>query len=199
MTKQTFLERLSKGLHGLPQNDINERISFYSEMIDDQIEEGISEEEAIDGIGNVEDIITQTKKDYPATKIVEEKVAKKKKLNGWEITLLALGSPLWLALLIATVAVLISIYAALWSIIISLWSVFVSLIGCTVGGVASSVFAIIRGYGTSAMAIIGLAIICAGLSIFLFFGCREATKGILTLTKKTALWVKNRFRKKEEA
>ena len=47
MRKQEFLTELRKGLSGLPQDDIEERLSFYSEMIDDQIEEGLAEEEAV--------------------------------------------------------------------------------------------------------------------------------------------------------
>ena len=47
MNKQEFLSQLRKGLAGLPQNDIEERLAFYGEMIDDRIEEGLSEEEAV--------------------------------------------------------------------------------------------------------------------------------------------------------
>ena len=44
MNKQEFLAGLRKGLSGLPQEDIEERLLFYSEMIDDRIEEGMEEE-----------------------------------------------------------------------------------------------------------------------------------------------------------
>ena len=47
MNKEEFLNSLRKRLKGLPNNEIEERISFYSEMIDDRVEEGMSEEEAI--------------------------------------------------------------------------------------------------------------------------------------------------------
>ena len=40
---ETFLDELRKGLSGLPEEDIQERLSFYSEMIDDGMEEGLSE------------------------------------------------------------------------------------------------------------------------------------------------------------
>ena len=51
MNKQEFLSGLRKGLCGLPQDDIEERLSFYGEMIDGRIEEGLSEEEAVSEIG----------------------------------------------------------------------------------------------------------------------------------------------------
>ena len=58
MNKQEFVERLRKGLSGLPQDDIEERLTFYSEMIDDRMEEGLSEEEAVGEIGSVDDAVT---------------------------------------------------------------------------------------------------------------------------------------------
>ena len=41
MNKQAFLSALRKGLTGLPKDDIEHSIEFYSEMLDDRIEEGI--------------------------------------------------------------------------------------------------------------------------------------------------------------
>ena len=35
MNKQEYLERLRRGLSELPIEDVEERIGFYSEMIDD--------------------------------------------------------------------------------------------------------------------------------------------------------------------
>ena len=37
MSKQEFLVQLRKGLSGFPQDDIEEHVTFYSEMIDDMI------------------------------------------------------------------------------------------------------------------------------------------------------------------
>ena len=44
MLKQDFLNALSERLRGLPKQDIAERLAFYSELIDDCVEEGTSEE-----------------------------------------------------------------------------------------------------------------------------------------------------------
>ena len=59
MSKQEFLTELQKGLAGLPKDDIEERLAFYSEMIEDRIEEGSTEEAVLDEIGNVEEIVSQ--------------------------------------------------------------------------------------------------------------------------------------------
>ena len=46
MTKQEYLSALRNKLKGLPSIEVEEKVEFYSEMIDDyMIEGGISEEE----------------------------------------------------------------------------------------------------------------------------------------------------------
>lgn len=199
MSKQEFLAQLRKGLSGLPQEDIEERLTFYSEMIEDQMEDGVSEEEAVSTIGSVQEIVAQIVADIPLTKIVKERIKPKRRLNAGEIVLLALGSPIWLSLGIAAFAVIFSIYISLWAVIISLWAVFVSLAACSIGGVMACVIFTVGGNGASGVAMLAAGIVCAGLAIFMFYGCKAATKGTLILTKKMAIWIKNCFIKKEVA
>lgn len=199
MNKIEFIENLRSGLSGLPQDEIDERLSFYGEMIDDRIEDGLSEEDAVSQIGPVEEIVSQTVADIPLAKLVKEKVKPKHKLRVWEIVLLAVGSPIWLSLLIAAIAAVISLYVSLWSVIISLWAVFGSIVGSSAGSIAAGVIFICTGHGIPGVATIGAALVLAGLSIFMFFGCKAATTGIIILTKKIALGIKGCFIKKEEA
>lgn len=42
MLKEEFLAQLRGGLAGLPQEDLEERLAFYSELLDDRMEEGLS-------------------------------------------------------------------------------------------------------------------------------------------------------------
>ena len=199
MSKTEFLAQLRKGLSGLPQSDIEERVMFYGEMIEDRMEEGLSEEEAVSAVGSVDEIVVQVVAETPLAKIAKERIRPKRRLNAGEIVLLALGSPIWLSLAVAAAVVILSLYVSLWSVIISLWAVFASLAACSVGGVlACTVFAI-GGNIASGVAMLAAGIVCAGLSIFMFYGCKAATKGTLILTKKIAIWIKNCFIKKEEA
>ena len=199
MSKQEFLERLQEALSGLPQEDITERVNFYSEMIDDRMEDGLSEEAAVAEIGAVEEIKTQIVSEVPLPKIVKEKIKQKQHLRAWEIVLLVLGSPIWLSLLIAAFAIILSLYIVVWSLIISLWAVEVSFIVSAFAAVAGGIYFAFRGEGMLGVALISAGIVLAGLSVFLFFGCREASRGILVLTKKIALGLKSMFigRRKE--
>lgn len=199
MNKQEFIANLQAKLCGLPKQEVEERLNFYSEIIDDRMEDGLSEEEVVLELGSLDVIAEQIIADIPLTKIAKERIKPKRCLKAWEIILLALGSPIWISLAIATFAVILSLYAALWSVIVSLWAVFGSLIACAVVGVAESIIFICQGNALSGVAMFGAGIVCTGLAIFLFFGCKSATKGTLLLTKRMALVIKKCFVKKEEA
>ena len=199
MSKQEFFQSLRKGLSGSPQDDIEERITFYGEMIEDRIEEGLSEEEAVSAIGSVSQIVTQVVAETPFAKIAKERIRPKRRLGQGEILLLVLGSPIWLSVGLAAFAVIFSLYISLWAVIICLWTVFASLIGCFIGGVLACVIFTVGSNIPSGVAILAAGIVCAGLSIFMFYGCKAATSGTLILTRKIAIWIKNCFRGKGAA
>jgi uncharacterized membrane protein len=73
MKKEEFLSTLKKKLSSLPKQELEERLNFYSEMIDDRVEEGRTEEEAILDIGSIDDISAQIIAEIPLKKIVKEK------------------------------------------------------------------------------------------------------------------------------
>lgn len=198
MNKQEFLGQLSKELLGLPQDEIYEQLEFYSEMIEDRKEEGLSEEEAIAAVGTAQEIVTQVVNETPFVKIAKEGIRPKRMLNVGEILLLALGSPIWLSLAVVAFAVILSLYISLWSLIVSLWLVFVSLAACSVGGMITCIIFALSGRIATGIAMLAAGIVCAGLSIFMFYGCKEATKGIVVLTKKIAHFIKKSFIKKGE-
>lgn len=194
MTKQEFLMRLRKGLSGLPQEEVEERLSYYEEMAEDRMEDGLSEEEAIAQIGNPEDIARQIIADTPLPKLVKEKIKPKKGIKGWELALLLLGSPIWLSVLIAIAATVFAVYAALWAVIVALWAVEVGLCGGVIGGLASGIWFIYTGGSTlTGLVVAGVAIACAGLAIFMFFGYKAVTKGMLVLTAKLSGRLKRRI------
>ena len=199
MDKKEFLHKLQKGLSGLPKDDIQERLNFYSEMIDDSVEEGLTEEDAISRIGSVDNIIQQIIDETPLSTLAKQRIKPKKELSAVEITLLVLGCPIWLSLLISFFAVVLSLYVSLWAVVISLWSVFAafvaSALGVLIGGVA---FGII-GYRTTCAAMIAACFVCSGLAILSFLGCKALTKGAALLTRGVVLWTKNRLMRKEAA
>ena len=111
MTKKEFLEALKRRLRAVPQAELRERLGFYSEIIDDKMEEGLTEGEAVADVGNVDEIAEQILKE------VEIPVkGDKAPASPWQIILLIIGSPVWLP-------ILLSVYAVIWSVVITLWAV----------------------------------------------------------------------------
>ena len=169
MNKSEFLNALSDRLSGLPEREKEERLNFFIEMIDDRIEEGISEEAAVAELGGLDDIVSQILSEIPISSLVKEKVKKRRRFRTWEIVLLAIGSPLWLVLLIAAFVVLLSVYVVIWAADVSLWAIFGALVGFAVGGIAVGILFAACGHALSGIALIGASIACAGLYIFIFF------------------------------
>ena len=189
MNKMQFLLELDKMLSQLSETEKVDWLRFYSEIIEDRMEEGLSEEEAVAAIGTVRDIAAQITTDQPA--------GTAKKRNPWMVLLLILGSPIWIAILASLFAVVLTLYISLWVIVISLWAVFASLAACGLAGVAGGIGFACGGQVLPGIALSGAGLVCAGLAILLFFGCRAATKGTAILGKKIFILIKKCFRKKE--
>lgn len=198
MNKQEFLGALKKRLSGLPKNEIEERLAFYGEMIDDRTEDGRTEEEAVAEIGGADEIAAQIIADIPLTRLDERENQAETAAETWEIVLIVLGSPIWLSLAIAAAAVFFSdVYRALLAD------------RCAVVGIrfadcrgncrrAACIVTFAHGNAASGLAVLSGGLILAGLCIFTGYGCKAATANIFVLTKKFALSAKKCFIKKEE-
>ena len=198
MKKNEFIIQLIYGLSSLPQSELEDRVAFYSEMIDDRMEEGLSEEDAVADIGSVDSVVNQIIAETPLTSIIKERIKRRKKPGAWGITLIAVGSPIWISLIVAAFAVVISVYASIWAVVVSLWASFAAMLGSSVGGVLGGMLFVGLGKTTAGFGLIGAALVCGGLSILTFYGCKHITVAMAWLTKKIALFIKKCFTKKEK-
>ena len=196
MTKKEFLFELVMGISDLPNAIVDEYVSFYSEIIDDRIEDGLSEEEAVAEIGEPQKIIKQVLADVPLGVLVKAKIKPKRRLSALEIVLIALGFPVWFPRLIVAISVVFSLYVVIWSIIVSFWAAFVSIAASAIGGIIAGVVFLVTSNVYTSVAMLGAGIFLIGISIFAFFGCKYATKGIILLTKKLVVSIKGLFIKR---
>ncbi len=196
MCKRDFLDALRAKLSRLPKQEIDGRLNFYEEMIDDLIEEGYSEEAAVAKIGNVEDVFVQIIADVSLTKIAKERLKPKRRFKAWEIILLLLGSPIWISLIVAACAVGLSFYVSFWATVLSVWCAFFAIAVCAPVGVIVAVVYAVIGDGYAGIAVFSLALVCVGVSVFLFFACKAAAKGGLRLLGEILLGIKKLFMKK---
>lgn len=196
MNKQEFLAALRYALQGLPREDIEKTADYYSEMIDDRVEDGLSEEEAVAAVGSVDDIVRQTASEIPLPTLMQRKLRPKRSLAGWEIALLILGAPVWLPLLIAAGAVVLSVLIVLWAVVISLYAVALSLAVAGIGAVVA-VF-LPAGSGVSPLLGIGAGLLLAGLGILLFVAMISASKALVRGFKGAVLSAKTNMIRKGE-
>lgn len=189
MKKSDFLRVLKSKLSHLSKAEVDERLNFYSEMIDDRMESGLSEKEAVEAIGSANEIAHQISEELRCANkdAKSEKRNEKRRTPPLLIILLILGSPVWLSLLIAAAAVVLSIIVVLWSVIISLWAVFGSLVGAGVGIILAGIYVIINVKAITGIAFICTGFVCLGLSILLFYASKAATVGAANLTKNIVL------------
>ena len=196
MTKIQFMLALNEKLSALPKNEIEERLTFYSEMIDDRIEEGMSEEEAVAAIGDTDEI---AKGIMAESSQVKPEGKTKRRLSGLEITLLVLGIPVWVPLISAAFVVSLSLYVSAWAILISLWACFGVLAIGSPYLLALGIVQIIGSQPITGIALIGAALACIGITVFAFYGCLALSKLTVKLTAWSFKRIARLFSKKEVA
>ena len=194
MKKQEFLTELRSKLNGLPKEDIDNRVNFYEEMINDRMDDGKSEEEAVADIGSVDEVVRQIANDTPMLRLVAEKAKPKRALRAWEIVLIVLGFPLWFPLLITAGVLTLVFYLLFWILVIVSYAVEALLAVTSVAGFVSFV-----GYladGTVNLIPLGYSIMALGGTILFIFACIGATKLTIFLSKKMILGIKTAFIRK---
>jgi uncharacterized membrane protein len=197
MNKDQFLLALYDALHGLPIEEVERSIAYYREMIDERVEDGMSEEEAVASLGSVEDIAEQVASDIPITTLVREKVTGGRKMPAWEIVLLVIGFPLWFSLGIAALSVLFAVYITIWSLVLVLFVLPVAFVAAAVASVAAIFFTIGSGLA-QVLLMVGGALVCAGLAAAFALLAKGAAQGVARASKGIWLWVRSLFVRKEE-
>lgn len=194
MTKKEFFALFRQELAGLPKDDLENRVSFYEEMIDDRMAEGKSEEEAIRDLGSVEEIANQIAEETSLVKLVKEKVKPNRKIKGWEIALIIVGFPLWFPLLLTGLILLFVAYLLTWVFTIVAYVIEASFAIVSVSGLVAFI-AYIFGGGFSLLPL-GASIACLGAAILFGFVCYYITKGNIKLSKNIFIWIKRGFMRK---
>ena len=197
MTKSEFCTQLRVRLQGLPEDERSERLTFYREMIDDRIDDGAPEEEAVAAVGDLDGIVDEIMKDKPLGGLVIEKVKPKRRLHAWEIVLLCLGAPLWIPLLCAGFAVLCALVTVFISVIVAFGAAVAACGAAGIGGIIFGVIQLIGGKIGAGLCFIGAAL--CSVALFLAFGvCTVAlTKLMIRLIKSTIRKIKRRIAGKE--
>ena len=211
MNKQQFLHQLSLGLDFLPASERERVLVFYGEMIDDRIEDGMSEDEAVTALGDIGRIVENVQYEMPVTSLVVSSVKEKTRqakqkaresgrpawVNALIIILLILGSPIWLSLLLAAAAALLGLFGGLFGVIVAVVAVVLAVGVAAVAGTLGGAVLLFSSPLTG-LAFLGAGLTLAGLSVFAFFLAKICVQGLYSLVKLLVRWVKGLFVKKGE-
>ncbi len=200
MTKLEFLTALAGRLAMLAGDERQKTLDFYGEMIDDRMEEGMSEEEAVASLEPVEEIAQEILCDQPLPNLLQARADAASKAprrrSALQITLIILGFPLWFPLLLAGGIVVLALYLVVWSLIVALYAVVGALGIFALMGVAFGVWQMFLN-PASGLFLVGAGVISAGLCIFAVFGVQELSIQLIRLTTRLGRWVKSLLIRKE--
>ena len=186
VNKMQFLRAVQEKTVHIPPSEVNRLLEYYNEMIDEAMEEGLSEEEAVNRLGTWEEIcaqieefrtsepvLTEPIKEEPAKEpqntIPDKKPKKRVSLPMWAVVLLILTSPVWgaivLSLGIAVFAVVVALVVTGGALVISLFAVVLSLAVVGVVGIPAGVVLLATSGIAPFLLTLGGGLVCVGLAI----------------------------------
>ncbi len=182
MTKSEFLAALEARLAGLSQGDVQRSLDFYGEMIDDRMEDGMTEAEAVANVGEVDDIAAKIRQTVPESGAESvpnpaEKTGKRRGPNPWVI---GFTSPLWILLWILAIVLAI----VLWTVAVSFYIVATVLGVCgAVFHVAAAVLAVTGQLGQGLL-VWGAGVFLMGFCVLWGWGTEWLSIGVAKLCKQ---------------
>ncbi len=200
MNKAEFLKELKDSISDMPYSEVEKTLTFYAENIDDRMEDGMSEEEAVSRLGSIDNIAKEIRADLPITTLISKKVkqSRDKASNKtlW-IVLAICGIPFWLPIAIGFTAAVLSVYFSIWAVIIAIYAVvFGFALAAIAGLIAGSVCIFTAGFYQGAL-FIGASLCLAGLFIMTVRPMFLLCKNMVHLTGAFFKWVKSLFVSKE--
>ena len=176
MKKAEFLNSLQKKISILPQQDVEKTLEYYSEMIEDYMESGYLQEDAVAKMGSVNAVAAQILANAQDSNCEAPYVQKPKK-NGLSTVLLILGFPIWFSLLVAAFSVLLSLAIVVATLCIVVpWSLVVSF-GASALALLLAIAIILTSEGIgAAVLVLGAACILSALCIFSLWAAICLTK-----------------------
>ncbi len=196
MNKIEFLTELKMALAALPPDDVDAAIDYYSEVIDDSVDAGLSPVAAVALLPTPEELAKKIlSTEVPRRSSVgmhnrresmyeSPKRAPRRKRRAWEWILLAVAIPFLLVFAAAALILLFAVSLAGFAFLILLYALNLALAAVGVMGMVISPFsAIIHGSFPLFLLLFGIALFSLGSSLLLFACCKALTVQIIRLNR----------------
>ena len=201
MNKQEFLTELKQHLKGIAPEDISGSLEYYSEMIDDAVEDGMTEEEAVASLGDIEEIVKQLRTREKSTKtsapppepevsvMPETESSHSSDTNRTVIIILLI---VCIPLIIGLVSGAAGIYIGMWGTVIGLYA---AAVGIGISGAAMIISSpIIQSAMPEILVQAGIGLVLLSLSAPFFMICNLLSKGLVELLKLIIKLIQNFFK-----
>ena len=197
MTKADFLQLLERALAQLPEEERRANLEYYSELLDDMMEEGMTEAEATAKLGSPSQIAQNILQEMPLGKLVSTRMKPKRGWTPLAIVLVVVGSPIWGPLLLAAAVVVLALFASIWALGVAVVAV---VVGLAVAVVAAPIIAIRAAVLTmpAGLVLLGGGLVLLGLCVLGGLMAVELCKLLWQLTVWLVHKIKGLFIRKEE-
>ena len=203
MNKQQFIDALTSRLAYLPLEETEKFIDFYLEAIDDRVEDGMSEEEAVAAMGDIESVAHAIESEIPLSTIVKQRVkssrerARSENAGGghsaWWIVLAILGSPVWLTVACVLFALVVTVFALVPVLIVVAFAVLVTFAVSAVFMLVYSVSRLFTAGLYAALMCLGMALLLGGAGAALLWPCVMLARLVVKLPQRFWHWIKGLF------
>jgi uncharacterized membrane protein len=191
MNKAEFLNELSFCLQNMDDSEKNKFIIYYDEMISDYIENGMSEEDAVNKIGVPKKIAKELLDDYGSVKLNIPSTGSR----GLNFIITVIGFPLWGSVLLSFILMVFSIYVIIWCAPVATGAASIGFLATSIIGIVGSPFVMIKNVPIGIMQL-GTGIASIGISLLLGFATIDLSKKILIITKNLNIKLVGLFKKK---
>lgn len=182
MNKQEYINRLNELLACLSADHRLESISFYEEVIDDRMEDGMTEEQAVAALDAPGIAAEKILDDLPAVPRVVVKTRRKSRALLWGAAII--GSPLWVALALAFAATVLGIYLCIWLLAACIWVIAIGGILCLPLGTLLAFWGIEAGNTAFALWGFGSGLVGSALGALCARGAFAASKQLALLSRR---------------
>ncbi|MDD5799281.1 MAG: hypothetical protein PUD09_01325 [Coriobacteriales bacterium] len=195
MTRDEWLTQLCAKLldQGISKKDVQEAQEFYAEALDDRMEDGMTEAEAVADLGDVRDACDSVVESLPPVRRAVAGVRQSRERTVLVIVLLILGAVAWVPLAAGLALLAVAVYAAIWCVIAALWAVDITLLLMGGVGIAALVEGLTTGVTLTGVYSCGVGLVLCGAGIALMPVMAMCSVQLARLTGKYARWLKHFF------
>lgn len=188
MNKKGFVRALNRRLRSLSREERQKSLAYYTEMIHDGMEEGLSEEQAVARLGSAEEIAGQLLNEGGRTPAGE----RRRISTGWMIALAVMAAPVWLSigaallgLAAAAAAVVLSVYISLWAALVSLYAAGAALLLCGPLGLLGLAMGLLKGNWMQGLFFLAAGCVTLGSGLLLLPLLNCCARGIGCFTRRS--------------